>query len=65
VGAMALFQKASALGPRFADPLKDLGDALARQGHWREAITKYDAALKAAPAWAEAQQARAAAVAHT
>jgi tetratricopeptide (TPR) repeat protein len=65
VGAMALFQKAGALGPRFADPLKDWGDALARQGHWREAITKYDAALRAAPAWAEAQQARAAAVAHT
>jgi tetratricopeptide (TPR) repeat protein len=60
-GAIALYRIAHAREPRFADPLKGWGDALARQGRWGEAVGKYDEALKNAPAWAAARQARAAA----
>jgi len=49
---------ASANAPHFADPLKAWGDLLARAGRWKEALTKYDEALKYAPAWAALQQAR-------
>ncbi len=49
---------ASAKAPHFADPLKAWGDLLAREGRWREAVAKYDQALRAAPAWAELHQAR-------
>ena len=31
---------------------------LARQGQWRAALAKYDAALKYAPAWTQLHQAR-------
>jgi tetratricopeptide (TPR) repeat protein len=51
---------ANARAPHFADPLKAWGDLLARQGRWREAVTKYDEALRYAPAWSELRQARAA-----
>ena len=50
-GAIVLFRTANLKGPGFADPLKGWGDALARQGLWSEAVAKYDAALKDAPAW--------------
>jgi glutamate racemase len=44
-------------GPHFADPLKSLGDAPVKQGHPREAIVKYDEALKYAPHWAGLREA--------
>jgi len=56
--AIAKFTIAHQKGPRFADPLEGWGDALARQGHWSEALAKYDDALKDAPAWTELRQAR-------
>ncbi len=34
---------------------------LARQGKWREALGKYDAALKLAPAWPDLHRAQVAA----
>ena len=37
---------------------------LAREGRWKEALAKYDEALKDAPAWAELHQARDAAIRH-
>ena len=49
---------ASAKAPHFADPLKGWGDLLAREGRWREAVERYDQALRAAPAWTELHQAR-------
>jgi tetratricopeptide (TPR) repeat protein len=52
---------ASARSPHWADPLKAWGDLLAREGRWKAALAKYDAALKYAPAWAALHQARAAA----
>jgi len=48
-------------GPHFADPLKALGDVLLKQDRPREALTKYDEALKYAPNWKELKEARAAA----
>ncbi|UVO50878.1 hypothetical protein M0208_10240 [Sphingomonas sp. SUN019] len=55
------FAAANRRGPRWADPLKGWGDALAAQGKWRLAGTKYDAATPFAPRWGELAQARAAA----
>lgn len=52
---------ASQRSPHWADPLKAWGDLLAREGRWREALAKYDAALQRAPAWTALRQARAAA----
>ena len=60
-GAIEKFQIAHANGPHFADPLKEWGDALARQRKWIDALAKYDQALKLAPAWPELRQAREAA----
>ncbi|MDE2355906.1 MAG: hypothetical protein KGL69_04040 [Alphaproteobacteria bacterium] len=57
-GAMADAQKAHALGPRYADPLKLWGDVLARRGDWRGAKAKYAAALPLAPHWTALQAAR-------
>ena len=62
-GAAAKFTLAHKTGPRFADPLKGLGDVLARQGQWKAATASYDEALKDASAWTELRQARAAAAA--
>jgi tetratricopeptide (TPR) repeat protein len=45
-------------GAHFADPLKDWGDVLAKQGHLRQALAKYDEALKYAPNWAALKQIR-------
>ncbi|HEY5107055.1 MAG TPA: hypothetical protein VII73_09845 [Caulobacteraceae bacterium] len=55
---------ASVRSPHWADPLKAWGDLLAREGRWRDALAKYDGALKYAPAWTALHQARAAAAAH-
>jgi tetratricopeptide (TPR) repeat protein len=52
---------AAAKAPHWADPWKAWGDVLAREGRWKDALGKYDEALKYAPAWAELKQARAAA----
>ena len=50
---------AAAKAPHWADPWKAWGDVLAREGRWKEALAKYDEALKYAPAWAELRAARA------
>jgi tetratricopeptide (TPR) repeat protein len=55
---------AAAKAPHWADPWKAWGDVLAREGRWRDALAKYDEALKYAPAWAELHQARDAAARH-
>ncbi len=56
--AEADLSTAAARAPHFADPWKAWGDLLAREGHWSEAMVKYDEALKYAPAWAELRDAR-------
>jgi tetratricopeptide (TPR) repeat protein len=56
--AIADFTIAHRRSPHFADPLEGWGDALARQGRRRDALAKYDEALKYAPAWPELLQAR-------
>ncbi len=57
-GAARELSVAHEKGPHFADPLKDWGDVLAKQGHWSDALAKYDEALKYAPNWAALKQAR-------
>ena len=52
---------AAGKAPHWADPWKAWGDVLAREGRWKDALAKYDEALKYAPAWAELHAARAAA----
>ena len=59
--AEADIASASAKAPHWADPLKAWGDVLAREGRWKDALGKYDEALKYAPAWPQLLQARAAA----
>jgi hypothetical protein len=56
--AAADLAAANARAPHWADPLKVWGDLLARQGRWKTALAKYDAALAYAPAWSELHQAR-------
>ncbi|MBV8682580.1 MAG: tetratricopeptide repeat protein [Caulobacteraceae bacterium] len=55
---------AAAKAPHWADPWKAWGDVLAREGRWKEALAKYDEALKYAPAWVELHQARDVAARH-
>jgi tetratricopeptide (TPR) repeat protein len=55
VGAAALFAKANAEGPHWADPLKRWGDALAARGEFSAAIAKYEEAEKYAPRWGSLQ----------
>ncbi|MGB6451872.1 MAG: hypothetical protein WBE92_14070 [Steroidobacteraceae bacterium] len=50
-------------GPHFADPLKTWGDVLVKQGQFKQALGKYDEALKYAPNWMALKQAREAAAA--
>ena len=57
-GAIREAAAAHALGPRWADPLKHWGDALAAQGKWTEARIKYAEALERAPNWTAARNAR-------
>jgi tetratricopeptide (TPR) repeat protein len=45
-------------GPHWADPLKVWGDVLAKQRHTRQALVKYNAALKYAPNWQQLKDAR-------
>jgi tetratricopeptide (TPR) repeat protein len=59
-GAAKQLAFAQEKGPRFADPLKALGDVLVKQRRPKEAQAKYDEALKYAPNWAALKGARAA-----
>jgi tetratricopeptide (TPR) repeat protein len=48
----------SSLSPHDGDAWKLWGDVLAKQGHAKEALAKYDEALKYAPRWKQLQEAR-------
>ncbi len=56
-GAAREFSLAHDRGRHFADPLKAWGDVLAKQGDFKQALAKYDEALKDAPDWAALKQA--------
>lgn len=56
---------AAAKAPHFADPLKALGDLMAKAGRAKAALVQYDAALKFAPNWSALRQARDAAAKKT
>jgi tetratricopeptide (TPR) repeat protein len=56
--AAAKFKDANLKGPHWADPLKAWGDVLVGQGKVKDALGKYDAALKYAPDWKQLKQAR-------
>ena len=60
-GAVAKLRDAHQKGPHWADPLKAWGDVLVQQGRSKEALVKYDEALKYAPNWVALKEARAAA----
>ena len=57
-GALSDGRRANAVSPHNADGLKLWGDARARRNLWSDAVTKYDAALPFAPAWAALHQVR-------
>ena len=57
-GAMGKLKDANQRGPHWADPLKVWGDVLVKQGHTKEALAKYDKALKYAPNWKQLKDAR-------
>ena len=56
-GAIREAAAAHAVGPRWAEPLKHWGDALAARGKWSDAAAKYALALERAPNWAALQRA--------
>ena len=58
-GAISKLSDANRRGPHWADPLKQWGDILLRQGQRKDALVKYNEALKYAPHWAELKQAAA------
>lgn len=60
--AIGRFQDAHQRGPRWADPLKFWGDALAAQDRWAEAAAKYEQAEPFAPNWRELHLAHATAL---
>jgi tetratricopeptide (TPR) repeat protein len=60
--AQIKLQAANQRGPHWADPLKAWGDLLVKQGHAKDALAKYDEALKYAPNWKQLREAREAAV---
>jgi tetratricopeptide (TPR) repeat protein len=57
-GAEAKLRAANQRGPHWADPLKAWADVLMQQGHVRNALSKYDDALRYAPNWAALNAAR-------
>jgi tetratricopeptide (TPR) repeat protein len=59
--AAAKLLEANRRGPHWADPLKAWGDVLMKQAHIKEALKKYDEALKYAPTWEALKETRAAA----
>jgi hypothetical protein len=48
-------------GPNWSDPLKAWDDVLVNQSKFKEALAKYDEALKHAPNWKQLKEAREAA----
>ena len=54
----AKLKDANQRGPHWADPLKAWGDVLVKQGKTKEALAKYDEALKYAPNWKQLKEAR-------
>jgi predicted negative regulator of RcsB-dependent stress response len=60
-GAAAKLKDANLKGPHWGDPLEAWGDVLVKQGHTKEALVKYDEALKYAPNWQQLKEAREAA----
>jgi tetratricopeptide (TPR) repeat protein len=61
VGALADASRAAALSPHDSDAWKLWGDALAKQGNTKEALAKYNEALRYAPNWKQLREAREAA----
>jgi predicted Zn-dependent protease len=57
-GAESKLNDANQRGPHWADPLKACGDVLVKQGKIKEALVKYDEALKYAPNWKQLKEAR-------
>jgi hypothetical protein len=57
-GALADATQAATLSPHDGDAWKLWGDVLAKQGKTKEALAKYDEALKYAPHWKQLQEAR-------
>jgi predicted negative regulator of RcsB-dependent stress response len=57
-GAAAKFQQANQKGPHCADPLKAWGDVLVKQDNTKDALAKYDEALKYAPNWKQLKESR-------
>ncbi|MBV8630318.1 MAG: hypothetical protein JOZ83_05300 [Silvibacterium sp.] len=56
--ASADLATANEKAPHYADPLKAWGDLLAIQGREKEALAKYDEALRYAPAWEQLKRVR-------
>jgi tetratricopeptide (TPR) repeat protein len=52
------FKDANQKSPHWADPLKAWGDVLVKQGNTKDALAKYDEALKYAPNWMQLKEAR-------
>jgi tetratricopeptide (TPR) repeat protein len=59
-GALVDASQAATLSPHDGDAWKLWGDALAKQGNGKDALAKYDEALKYAPKWKQLNEARAA-----
>jgi predicted Zn-dependent protease len=60
-GAAEKLKLANQKGPHWADPLKVWGDVRVKQGKIKEALAKYDEALKYAPNWKQLKEVREAA----
>jgi tetratricopeptide (TPR) repeat protein len=58
-GSTEQLRLANQKGPSWADPLKVWGDLLVKQGNNKDALAKYDEALKFAPDWNALKDARA------
>jgi tetratricopeptide (TPR) repeat protein len=63
-GAEGQLKASNQRGPHWADPLKAWGDVLAKQDRLKDALAKYDEALKFAPNWVALKDARDAAAKH-
>ena len=63
-GAEVKLKDANQRGPHWADPLKAWGDVLVKQGKTKEALAKYNEALKYASNWKQLKEAREAAAKH-
>lgn len=50
-GAIAVLQQAHKTGPRFADPVELMGEALMRKGNYPGAVAQFRVADKTAPQW--------------